>query len=170
MLHQGPLNVSRVFVNGPIWEKTQVCDVCAWKKPSERICFYRSILKNKYWRRYLPLNLSSEVLKLLTKTIKIMFWSITRACLLKNPGEPKIALLKGLWRAVRRVITMKNCNQMVVKSSQVSWKSLSSWVQGELLRRAINSLTSKGKPWITQEPLVLHKFQCHLLSSLDNLL
>ena len=33
-----------------------------------------------------------------------------RACLLKNPGEPKIALLKSLWRAVRRVITMKNCN------------------------------------------------------------
>ena len=25
----------------------------------------------------------------------------------ENPGEPKIALLKGLWRAVRRVITMQ---------------------------------------------------------------
>ena len=29
---------------------------------------------------------------------------------LKNHGELKIALLKRLWRAVRRVITMKNCN------------------------------------------------------------
>ena len=36
-------------------------------------------------------------------------WAESRACLLKNPGELKIALLKGLWRAVRRVIIMKNC-------------------------------------------------------------
>ena len=35
---------------------------------------------------------------------------IYRACVLKNPGEPKIAPLKGLWRAVRWVITMKNYN------------------------------------------------------------
>ena len=61
--------------------------------------------------------------------------------------EPKIALLKGLWRAVRWVITMKNHLNGRKKTCQVSYKSLSSWVNGELLRQAANSLPSKSKPW-----------------------
>ena len=41
---------------------------------------------------------------------------------------------------------------MVVKTSQVSYRSLSSWVQGELLRRAINSSPSKSKPCLNARP------------------
>ena len=56
--------------------------------------------------RALPI--SYCVLSLIMVTTRHIFIN-TRACLLKNPGELKIALLKGLWRAVRWVITMESC-------------------------------------------------------------
>ena len=58
---------------------------------------------------------------------------------------------------------------MVVKTSQVSYKSvksLSSWVQGELLRRAINSSPSKWKPWYTKRgslAMVYKSTELHLV-------
>ena len=39
---------------------------------------------------------------------------------------------------------MKNCNAMLVQTFQASYKSLSSWVQGELFRRAINDSPQKS--------------------------
>ena len=53
---------------------------------------------------------------------------------------------------------------MVVKTSKVSYKSLSSWVQGDLLRQAVNSSPSESKPCSKESDFVLLALTLTLLS------
>ena len=56
-------------------------------------------------------------------------WMECRARLLKTPGEPKITLLKCLWRVVRRVISMEKLPRWATNHSPVRYthQKMSFW-------------------------------------------